>query len=319
MSNIDINKETGIFQIFCKGIGIYIANFFSLSRVMLFPVFGHVLGIVMIFAPVYYFRRYLDTLPAGELHHNIWGLFLCILLMVVPGFIIFIKAFWEYMVAMVSLNTMVADITQKGYFDDFNSHNKAVKERSKEYIALLLLLTGIWAVLLLIPFVGALSQDGSGSAGGLSAIVFLASGIALFVLSVWFCLSFQVFAFEKLSPIQTLKRSYNLVKNNFWRVVLLGILVNILANGIIPAIAQAVAEIKPIMDMLVIPFESYYAILADNSVILNAPPEIQAKLATVPGNIAIATVGTITTAFVLPFGSACFALLYTDLKKRKDG
>lgn len=318
MSNVDISKGTGIFQIFCRGIGIYIANFFSFSRVMLFPVFGHVLGIVMIFAPVYFFRRYLDTLPADELHHNIWGLLLCLVLMVVPGFIIFIKAFWEYMVAMVSLNTMVADVAQKGYFDDFNTHNKAVKQRSKEYIALLLLLTGIWAVLL-IPFISLLTGSGSGVGGGLSAIAVLTSGIALFVLSVWFCLSFQVFAFEKLYPIDTIKRSYNLVKNNFWRVVLLGILVNILAGGIIPAIAQAIASIEPIMNTLVIPFKSYYAIIASSPAILNAPPEIQAKLANIPADIALASVGTIVTAFVLPLGSACFALLYMDLKKRKDG
>ncbi|NLF83060.1 MAG: hypothetical protein GX568_03630, partial [Candidatus Gastranaerophilales bacterium] len=102
-------------------------------------------------------------------------------------------------------------------------------------------------------------------------------------------------------------------------VVLLGILVNILAGGIIPAIAQAIASIEPIMNTLVIPFKSYYAIIASSPAILNAPPEIQAKLANIPADIALASVGTIVTAFVLPLGSACFALLYMDLKKRKDG
>jgi hypothetical protein len=319
-NNSDTNKGTRIFWIFLHGVGVYIANFLPFSRVMLFPVFGQVLGIVLILAPVYFYRQYLVTIPAETLQGNILNLLSGLMLMIIPGFLVFIKAFWDYMVVMVSLNTMTADIVEKGDFGDFKAHNKAVNQRKKDYMVLLLLLTGVWTVLLLaIPFVFLSLGSTLGSNKALFVLSFLASVISLFVISVLLSVAFQVFAFEELTRVETLKRSYSLVQKNFWRVVLLGIMVNIITGGILPAFVQSIAQMRPIMDILIIPFKAYHAILAENPVAMQVPINLPPFLSDVPKKIALTAVGTIVTSFVLPLGSACFTLLYMDLKKRKDG
>ena len=197
--------QRNILHIFFNGVIIYLKNFLPLSRAMLFPVFGQIIGIILILGPVYFYRQnYLLTLSLEELQKNLTFILLGLILMVVPGFVIFLKAFWDYMVVMVSLNTMISDIVEKKPAVSFKIHKDAVKLRSKDYLILLFILMGIWFLLLLVPFVlmiPAMKIFGQMFAIAVFVVSLLANLGMLAIISVYLCLCFQIFAFESISPI----------------------------------------------------------------------------------------------------------------------
>lgn len=314
--------KRNIFKIFFNGLLIYLQNFVPLSRAMLFPVFGQALGIFLILAPVYYYRQnYLSQLTPENLEKNLIYILLGLVVMVIPGFIIFLKAFWDYMIAMVSLNTMVQDIFEKKPSTHFKTHNAAVKLRTKDYVALLFILTGIWCLLPAIPFIlliitsGVLSKIFSTIIFGLSLITCIA---LLFILSVYLCLCLQIFAFEAISPRQIILKSYEMIDNNFWRTLVLGFLL-LLATGIIaPLVIQELVRNSVILPYIVKPFRAYTDILLENPMIIQVIAKYGLTLGNIAKETAIMTVGTITTAILLPLGSACFSLLYFDIKNTSN-
>ncbi len=313
-------KPQNIFQIFLKGLMIYLTGILPFSRVMLFPVFGQVLGIILILGPVYFYRvNFIEKLPVEQLQENIIFIFLGLILIVIPGFIIFLKAFWEYMIAMVSLNTMAAGILEKSGMGNFKAHNNAVKARSKDYIILLFILMGVWLILMLVPFIvlalgfGFLNKVFSMMLFGLSIVV---CSIILAVISVYLCLSFQVFAFEHISPVGVIKKSFSMIDKNFWRAVVLGVILSVLTGGIAPYALQLLVKNSPALGYLAAPFDSYLAILADNPIVATVIDKLEPYIPDIAGELALSTAGTLLTAFVLPLGSTCFTLLYLDINNK---
>ncbi len=316
------SKPENIFQIFFNGILIYLKKFLTFSRAMFFPVFGQVAGIILILAPVYFYRQYfLLSIPVEKLQENMIFIFLGLLLIVIPGFAIFLKAFWDYMVAMVSLNTITADIIEKNSIDNFKEHNERINSRSKDYIILLLLLMGVWLVLIAAPFVVLVSGFvflNKIFATVLFSLSGLLSAIILAIASVFLCLSFQIFAFEKINPVNILKTSFNMIKNSFWEVIILGILLFIVTGSIIPYVFQVLIKSTSILSYIAFPFEVYINILLENPIIASVQAELGSFIPNLAEELALFGIGSIVTAFLLPMGSACFTLLYFDIKKCKQ-
>lgn len=313
--------KKNIFKIFLTGLLIFLKNILPLSRAMLFPVFGQVIGIALILAPVYFYREYyLVKLTPEELQRQLMFLFLGLIIMVIPGFIIFIKAFWEYMIVMVSLNTMVSDIVEKKPAHNFKVHAGAVKLRTKDYLILLFILMGVWLVLTLAPFV-LLILSSLVLNKILSTIVFVLSMVAclavLAIVSVYLCLSFQIFAFEAISPIGVVKKSYEMINGNFWRAVVLGLVLMILTGAIIPTVFIELIKMSPVADYLVAPFEAYAEILLQNTGLIEKIRESGYTVYGVSKEFAYMSAGTFLTMFLLPLGSACFTLFYFDIKNCK--
>lgn len=315
-------KPENIFQLFFKGMLIYLGNIIPFSRAMIFPVFGQLVGIILILGPVYFYRQYfLLNIPVEQLQENIIFALLGMLLIIIPGFAIFLKAFWDYMVVMVSLNSMSAGILNRQRAGDFKYHNASVKEKSLDYITLLFILMAIWLVLLAIPF--AVLVFGYSFLNKIfSTLLFMMCAVCcliiLGVLSVYLCLSFQIFAFEKIKPLEVLKQSFNMIKNNFWRTVTLGILLFILTGALIPFLIQLVLKNSPILTYISMPVESYINILSENPVVGVLTQQATNIIPDLASEITLSIVGAIATAFVLPLGSACFTLLYFDIKKRNN-
>lgn len=312
--------QRNIFKIFLNGLFIYLKNFVPLSRAMLFPVFGQIIGIVLILGPVYFYRElYLIKLTPEELQKNLLFIFLGLILMIIPGFIIFLKAFWDYMIVMVSLNTMVSDIVENKKPVNYKIHSGAIKLRTKDYIMLLFILMGIWLVLLSAPFVLLI-----GSALVLNKILstiifvlyFITSIALLGIISVYLSLSFQIFAFEAISPRKIIMQSYKMIENNFWRTVLLGLILFIITGAILPVIIQELIKQSPILPYLVQPFEAYANIMFEGSAIVEIINKYGMSIADLSRETALMSIGTALTMFALPLGSACFTLFYIDLKKK---
>jgi hypothetical protein len=319
-------KFMNIFDIIFKGILIYLKNFIELTYIMLFPVFGQLIGIIMIFGTTYLYTSRMSSLMLNfPIFNNLAFVLVTLILIVLPGFFVFTNAFWEYMVAMVSLNGVAASAGKDGKIKESAAFVQNIKQRKNDYITLLLVLALIWIIGLLLPLpVFALNIP-------LSAKPFLFVGlefIAFFMLtvvSVYFSLSFQVFSFENLSPVDTLKKSFEMIEGNFWRSVFLAVILFILTGMIIPYIFQAVSEKTFILDIISYPFEVFLSIFMIDpaklfEVVRSISPNIPRLVdpATMMSNfMAQLVLGMVVTAMMLPLGSACYTLLYQDILSRR--
>lgn len=308
-------EETGVFKIIFNSILIYLKNFAPLSKVMLFPVFGQLIGIALILYPTFWLsENFTGALENNFINNNIALLFMGLLLMIIPGFILFFKAFWEYLVVMVSLNSMIAEIKKQGSLKSFKTYNQIVKLRSGSYIVLISLLSLIWLIGLSLPVIIApKSLLGSGTLAdwlllaGLELIAVFIIGI----ISIYLSLSYQVFAFENLSPLNTFKKSWRLVEGNFWRTFIVGCIMVAITGLLAPGIFQALIANTPLMPFTVSLFRPFVEILGAN--FINKPDMVYE----ISKNAASIAIATIVTAFMLPLGSAFYTLLYFDIVNRK--
>lgn len=311
---------TNIFTIIFKSLMIYIKNFLPLSRVMLFPVFGQIIGMFLIFYPTYLYReQYLAKLSGENLQQNLVFILLGLLLLVIPGFTIFIKAFWDYMIAMVSLNTMASDIDKKGSFGDFKIHNSSVKLKTNSYVILLLLLSLFWLAVCIFPFLAFFLGIFINTIfiPPIFIAMVLVSVIFSIILAVNLSLAFQIFAFESISSVEVIKKSWNLMKGNFWRTVFMGIVLLIVTTLLVPGLITSVVEKSPLMSYLITPFESYINLFSKNQAFVEFLTSIKMSAFGFSVAMALSAVGTVVTAMMLPWGSACFTLLYFDILDRK--
>ncbi len=201
------------FGVFTESIGLYFSAFDKFIKYMAFPVLGQVAGLGLISILTYFYIRnmpkLIDKFPNLN---NISALIIISIIITLPGLAIFCKAFWEYLIAYGSINSMFVNLVKSGKVYDFDAHDELIKQRTPYFIGLWLLI-GILSIIALFPLFWVI--------GGIFA--------------VYFVLVFQVFTFEtELSPIGCLKKSLLLVKGNFRPTFILIILTGLLTYLIIP-------------------------------------------------------------------------------------
>lgn len=328
-------KYQNIFKIIFNAFMLYVRNILPLTKVMLFPVLGQVLGIVLILYPTYLFSQHITSIfPPPLSAGNLFLMFLFLISIILPGFFIFIKAFWEFMVAMATLNLIIINFKKKGVFQEPEVTTRVFKLRTREYVFFLLLITLIWLIGLGFPFIailfkGILSLTSIQSLGIFLLLEFL-SLFVLIIVSVYLSLGFQVFALENLSAASSLKKSWNIVEGNFWKTFLLALLSCIITGTLIPAPFQSLLSANSILPFLTKPFIPYMSIVLNglntlhqlnendllfkilNNVYKYGNPEYELSKI-----VAVSFVGIIITALLLPLSTAFYSLLYFDIKRVK--
>ncbi len=97
--------------IFTEAVGLYFSNFKQFVKYMSFPVLGQILGLVITFACAFAYSKSLPYLvekyPA---FNNFNTLVFVSVIVAIPGMILFIKAFWEYLVAYGAVNSMLENM-----------------------------------------------------------------------------------------------------------------------------------------------------------------------------------------------------------------
>lgn len=284
--------KNSIFFILWEGIKIYFSNIDKFLLYMLFPVFGQVIGIALSFGLSLGFAdkvvQKADS-PAVAL--------LMILLLAIPGLLIFAKAFWDYMVAYVALNSMTEGAVTTGKVYDLDSHNEVATQRGWKYIGFLIILSVLMSL-------------------G-SSIFFIIPG---FVLWIYFILVFQVFTFEPdLSITDIFKRSFLLVKGNWARTfILMAVLgffsMYILTEGItvvfdyLNLTASASSIFNFISNLIPLDLVNKILIHANQPIITN---EMISK------TIFVSVLGMIISGLTLPIRSICWSLWYKNLSDVK--
>lgn len=284
--------KNSIFFILWEGIKIYFSNIDKFLLYMLFPVFGQVIGIALSFGLSLGFAdkvvQKADS-PAVAL--------LMILLLAIPGLLIFAKAFWDYMVAYVALNSMTEGAVTTGKVYDLDSHNEVATQRGWKYIGFLIILSVLMSL-------------------G-SSIFFIIPG---FVLWIYFILVFQIFTFEPdLSITDIFKRSFLLVKGNWARTfILMAVLgffsMYILTEGItvvfdyLNLTASASSIFNFISNLIPLDLVNKILVHANQPIITN---EMVSK------TIFVSVLGMIISGLTLPIRSICWSLWYKNLSDVK--
>lgn len=192
MSKYEIKNS--IWFVLAEGIKIYFTNIDKFFVYMLFPVFGQVAGIALAFGLALGFGERVAS-KVDSVSHAL----LLIILLALPGLLIFAKAFWDFMVAYVALNSMTEGAINTGKVYDFQSHNEVATRRTFKYV-------------LFLASVGILSSLASN-------ILLLVPG---FILWIYFIPVYQVFTFEpELNVVDCFKRSFALVRGNWLRTFLI--------------------------------------------------------------------------------------------------
>lgn len=314
-------KFMNIFEIVINSFGLYFKNLPTLSKVMYFPVFGQLLGIIIIFSTtLIYAQNMQNIIKSNPFFNNALAIFIVLLFLTIPGFVLFLKAFWEYLIATISLNSIILSINTMGEVSDIHTHTNLVKSRSKEYIILLTYLALIWIIALVLPFVAyfinmpAIFQTTMFTAL-LSINIFIGA-----VLSVFLSLSYQVFAFnEHLKAFEVLKRSYSTVKGNFIRLIFLAIITGLVTTIIYPTLINYILESVKILNILAIPVQGFVQSLFPDPKIFSVLSMINVyNYSDLALTITAMITGSIITAMLLPWSSACYTLMYFDIENRRN-
>ena len=278
--------------IFAESIGLYFSNFDKFVQYMSFPVLGQIAGLGLVLLITFFYTQNLPNLiekyPALN---NFNALILLSIIITLPGLAIFIKAFWDYLVAYGAINSMLDNMLKSGRVYDFDAHTELVKRRSVPFVGLWFLF-GIFSILAICP------------------LFWVVCGI----LAIYFVLVFQIFTFEpELSPAGCVKRSLNLIKGHFASTFMLMTFVGLLTYLFIPQIVIKLFDIGNINNFfanLIMPIVSQ---LPDLNLQIYGLPEISKE------NIALFTIQTfvaqILIQYTLPLRSILWSMWYRELAK----
>lgn len=294
-------KESAVMSainIFFNGVKLYFLNFEKFFKYMSFPIIGQIAGISLIFFASYIFTIHVSSFTGkSPVFDNIPIVFLILLLLTLPGFFIFCKAFWDYMIALAALNSMASSLMEGAKLEDTGMHAELIKRRAGSYILFLLLLTIIYA-LLSIPILW-----------GLLVIAF-----------VYLSLSFQVFALEEdKSAFDAIKTGINLIKSNFIRTSILLILLGLFTYWLIPELVSWGFEVGDLAGFFSYPVEQYIKLLPINDInvlLSQANIPLTLKSYTIAKQIVLMVVSFTVTGFALPLRSICCTALYKEITKR---
>jgi hypothetical protein len=286
--------KNSIWFVLFEGLKIYFSNIDKFILYMLFPVLGQVLGIALCFGLTLGLS---DKIAAKA--DSISSAMLFILLLAIPGLLIFAKAFWDYVVAYVALNSMTEGAVTSGKVYDFKSHNEVATRRSFKYIGFLLILSVLMSL-------------------GTS-IFFIIPG---FVLWIYLILIFQIFTFEPdLSIWECYKKSFVLVKGDWGRTFSLMLILAFFSIFIITQGITVVFDYFNLTKSVCSIFDFIGKLLPLHTInhafsYARLPYNITVEM--VSNWIFVTILSCIVAGLTLPIRSICWSLWYKNLSDIKD-
>lgn len=286
--------KNSIWFVLFEGLKIYFSNIDKFILYMLFPVLGQVLGIALCFGLTLGLS---DKIVAKA--DSISSAMLFILLLAIPGLLIFAKAFWDYVVAYVALNSMTEGAVTSGKVYDFKSHNEVATRRSFKYIGFLLILSVLMSL-------------------GTS-IFFIIPG---FVLWIYLILIFQIFTFEPdLSIWECYKKSFVLVKGDWGRTFSLMLILAFFSIFIITQGITVVFDYLNLTKSVCSIFDFIGKLLPLHTInhafsYARLPYNITVEM--VSNWIFVTILSCIVAGLTLPIRSICWSLWYKNLSDIKD-
>ncbi len=145
------------------------------------------------------------------------------------------------------------------------------------------------------------------TAGGVGALILIPLGLVCFVLYMWIYIKLMVapaaVVVEELGAVAGIRRSWELTRNSWWRILGITLVVGIMVGVIAQIVTIPVSLLSGFYTGVVSPHGG-----AD-----------QAITAAVVAGVATAIVGAVVGAVGFAFQTSVMALLYLDLRMRRDG
>ena len=281
-----------VWLIFFEGIKIFALNIHKFMLYMSFPVLGQILGIFLIFGLTFWFTQNMQDIAAKyDALNNMSSMITLIVVSVIPGVLILIKAFWDYLVAFVALNSMTEGYLNTGRVYDFKAHNSVATQKSFSFIT-------IWFLISVMTILGILP------------VFWIFAGLFF----VYFILVFQVFTFENgLSPVGYFKRSMFLIKGKFGRTFLLMAILTIFTYVILVSglgvLFDAFNWTNPLAKM----FEAWaYTLPIDPLEQYGVTPSV------IGTELVKQLIFFLAIGFSLPIRSICWTLWYNELASEDE-
>lgn len=289
--------KDSVWSVFAQGVKLYFTNFGSFFKYMAFPVFGQILGIIIALLASYFYTLNLPRwIVEGGVFDNFSMIFLILFLLMIPGLLIFAKAFWDYLVAYGAINSMVDNMLKSGKVYDFPAHTELITRKTAKYI-------GVWFLFGLFAIIGSFP------------LFWVVAGIMF----VYFVLIFQVFTFEpQQSVLGCFQKSVQIIKGNFTRTVGLMALLGILTYWALPEMIKFGFEFVNFIGFIAIPVDIWaqqFPIEEINKMLLQTPFAYQITSLWIAKSIVVGSLGYIVICFTLPLRSICWALWYKNLNK----
>ena len=282
------NENKTVFGTFTEAVGIYLQHLPTFLKYMTFPVLGQFFGVLLAFGLSLGFA--FNATTSGVDPSMILPL---TLILTIPGLVIFAKAFWEYLIAYVAISSMAENTVKSGKIYDIKAHKQVALKRIPDFVGLWLLFGVFTSVALLPPM------------WGFGAVIF-----------IFLVLIFQVFTFEKFAtPTECFKRSWVLVKSDFWGTLGLLALVGFLTYWLLPKVFELILtaiQVMTLLTMLIDPMLTD-SINTWNTALttLGVPFVITSLMITkmIVGTI----VSTLVICYTLPIRSIAWTLWYKKL------
>lgn len=295
----------GALKIFFEGTKLYFKNIGKFSKYMAFPILGLFLGIILLFSTVHFFVNHIEKIVTiNPAFNNVSVMFIIMIVLTIPSFMIFFAAFWKYLIAMGALNSMANNLISSAKLEDLSIHNDTVTRRMPTFLFLLLILS-------IISLIGTIP---------LLWVVWL-------IVLIYLSLTFQIFALnENLNAIEIIKKSIQLIKGNFFKTTLVLFFLWLFTFNILPALFNFAMTKLNLYDYLCIPVETF----SQNLPLEEVQNTIQTILSAANNNlnyvldikefaktIVVFAIIACVIGFTLPLRSICCTLLYKDLETKK--
>lgn len=288
-------------SIFWQSIKLYFKNIGSFLKYMAFPVLGQVFGITLAFVVSYFYSLNVSKTASPEsLYENFSMIILILLLVTLPGFLVFAKAFWDYLVAYGAVNSMVDNMVKSGKVYDFPAHTQVITRKTTKYV-------GLWLVIGLLSSIG------------MFPLFWVVAGIMF----VYFILVFQVFTFEPDKSIfECFQKSVLIIKGNFANTVLLMLFVGALTYWLLPLLVNFLFNFTNLSIIFVMPVDTWAQQLPIEQLnkSLSSFPVVNYQITSlgIAKYIVNLTISYIVVCFTLPLRCICWALWYKNLNKAES-
>lgn len=291
--------QNSVITVLTEGLKIYFKNIGKFTLYMLFPVFGQVIGIALIFGLTGWFNNSIPTLiDKYTVLNNFSAITISLLVIILPGLVLFLKAFWDYLVAYGALNSMTEAIITTGKLYDLRAHTEVITRHSFKFVCLFFLIS-ILSLIAINP-------------------LFWVLGLIFFI---YFILIFQVFTFEEnISIIDCFKRSFFLIKGNFARTFVILTVLGIISHYLLTTGASMLLDIVRLSEVLKGIFENWATSLpiGDINTTLASFRIPQITALEIAKQILASAVLFVVTGLTLPMRSICWTLWYKNLAKIKE-
>lgn len=295
MARKKTNNTIEAFKIFFASIKTYFMYLDQTVKALVFPVFAQLLSIITILT-----ITYLMCTNAEKIENNFpalassSGFLTALYILLIPFFIIFIKAFYDYVILFSSLNLVFYTNSGKKKIKnlDFDSYNNSIKRRIIKYVVLMLLS---------VPFL---------------------------IIAPFLALVFQIFAMENdVSPMRAITRSIKMVKDNFIPIIIMLLLCFFVTYSFLPSLfiwtSQKISLYYFMLNicekfLTIVPIETYISQI-DLGILNDGINEIFSTVS-IAKFMVESTIAYLIIAFTLPFRCCCFTELYRlyDAKHIKE-